>query len=176
MAKIMLDNGIVFEGTVEEVKEFLNGRTDDRGKIERKFKVGDYVKIVDEASQPIFPEGSIVKIKEVDESDDDVPYLVVSLDGKKDTWCSEEDIELVTEEEKEQAKWAEIGRKPGEYKAGDIVQFTEDTGSFEYQKDSITILDRVNGEKIRFGGEKGYTGFTSWIKLIVPVEQRFDLR
>lgn len=76
----------------------------------------------------------------------------------------------------EDDKWAEIGRKPGEYKQGDIVQVTAKgavTGEFR------ELLSRKLRASKYGHGKAWYTRSDAWLgerqfELVTPVEKRFD--
>jgi len=99
------------------------------------------------------------------------------------------DIVKVTAEElaeaAEAAKWAAIGRKVGEYKAGDVVKFVKVTGSHGL-KDHVGITTEIvrddKSDRLRYrlakptyvpSGDDTWTSAES-LELIVPVESRFD--
>ncbi|MDQ8094212.1 hypothetical protein [Bacillus amyloliquefaciens] len=82
---------------------------------------------------------------------------------------SEEEVAEIERQQAEEAKWAKIGRKVGEYKKGDIVN-TEYYGVFE-----VTEIDRGSEHPIR-GKMKGYESgmMIEGVMLVTPVEARFD--
>ncbi|WP_418134561.1 hypothetical protein ACNFKI_06395 [Bacillus velezensis] len=82
---------------------------------------------------------------------------------------SEEEAAEIERKQAEEAKWAKIGRKVGEYKKGDIVN-TEYYGVFE-----VTEIDKGSEHLIR-GMMKGYESgmMIEGVTLITPVEARFD--
>jgi hypothetical protein len=82
-----------------------------------------------------------------------------------------EDVAAIEKEAQETAKWAAIGRKVGELKDGDVVQFTQSTGASEFPTGSVAVIHNVRG--IRFNFDV-YEGLAQWVTLITPVEQRFD--
>ena len=144
-----------------------------------RLKVGEYAKVI-EATNGYARCGEIVEIVEDDASR--VPFRIDSLSGEYRGWVYEKSLVRVTEAEvaaakeeytrtQEIAKWAAIGRKVGEYKAGDIVQYTDD----EYGE-VVPVLS-VDGEYVEVQTvDCGVcTENACDMKLIVPVEQRFDL-
>lgn len=154
-----------------------------------RLKVGDYAKVV--AGCIIGDAGNIVKISADDHGN--IPYRCDVITGRRTGdwfWACESDLVPATEAEvaaaKEaeakrsiEAKWAKIGRKVDEYKAGDIVAYddppaignlgfgevTEDTNS--YGATRIEAVD-YRGDRYRYylDPEK--------LTLITPVEARFD--
>jgi transcription antitermination factor NusG len=85
-------------------------------------------------------------------------------------------LEKVTAEELAQAKaeqkWAKIGRKPGEFKKGDIVRVIEDTGAHEIGE----IVELAKDGADEYLGKEGFAfgGEPEWFELIAPVESRLD--
>lgn len=137
---------------------------------EPTLKVGDSVKLtIADGAKPHFGWGSVENgdIGKVAAIDGD--RVVVDFPTQLSWNAKPAELTVVSDEV---AKWAKIGREVGEYKAGDVVQLTRNTGSQYYRSGSIAILDSVNGDRVGFGG--GYGGHTSWLKLVAPVEQRFD--
>jgi hypothetical protein len=136
MAKIVLENGVVIEGTVEELAQMAD-----------KFGAKH-------------PEDEGIEI-----------YEKVGAEHRTD----EEVAQAKAEYERKQAeqKWAKIGRKPNEFKKGDIVRVIDSPGAlpigtiFEVQRlDALgCVVDHV-----------GYHYFPihNRIELITPVESRFD--
>jgi len=85
---------------------------------------------------------------------------------------SAEDVAEIT-------KWAAIGRKVGEYKAGDVVEITGNSNGSVNRIGAIgTVGDGPRGEesyRVDTGaGEYGNWTKTFDMKLVTPVEQRFD--
>jgi hypothetical protein len=136
-----------------------------------EFNVGDHAKVVRDVME--YRTGDVVKIT----SDNSTGLIGTIFDFKVDRvgkntygYINAKDIEKVPAEE---AKWATIGRKVGELKDGDVVEFTKNTGALDYPKGSIAIIRNLHGNDFDFGDS--YLGDTSWVKLVTPVEQRFDL-
>ncbi|UUT18420.1 hypothetical protein [Bacillus velezensis] len=90
---------------------------------------------------------------------------------------SEEEAAEIERQQDEEAKWAKIGRKVGEYKKGDIVayddrEFFENSGIGE-------VISVFGGDPkvlaIDYEGDKNqYYLEPSQLRLITPVEARFD--
>ncbi len=77
-------------------------------------------------------------------------------------------------EERERAKWAAIGREVGEYKAGDVVEVVYVEGGITNGHPTGAVgyveYDTVENPKVILYGYGLYCN----VKLVVPVEQRFD--
>ncbi|MBQ4817628.1 hypothetical protein IHP72_15340 [Bacillus pumilus] len=156
-----------------------------------RLKVGDYAKVVEDDGRWDVSKGDLVKV-----SDDDRtmrPFHCDILRGEfagQLTWLRESDLVLATEaevaaakesEEKRsiEAKWAKIGRKVGEYKAGDIVAY-DDPAYFKNDGIGEVTADSTYdcGPEIKAIGRSGYQECRyvrkSSLTLITPVEARFD--
>lgn len=153
-------------------------------------KIGDYAKVVQRVNE--FDEGNIVKIVgkkgdgSVNRFDFKVDFVKVTgkskFSGQTSGYINADNIVKATDEEVVQAKrqaeekavadkWAEIGRKPNEFKVGDIFRGTD--GNI-YEVSEI----RVNSDHpTRFinkrGRNDGYMA-NAPLTLITPVEARFD--
>lgn len=133
-----------------------------------RFKVGELARTL--VGKDV-PKGAIVKITEDDRSGQ--PYRGELLDGSDYDWYTPEQLEKVSEEE---AKWAAIGRKVNEYKAGDLVKCVGlakfKTGVGEIVAEDIPL----KRYKVRYENpvyNACYEG-VGLIELLAPVEQRFD--
>ncbi|MBG9520253.1 MULTISPECIES: hypothetical protein [Bacillus cereus group] len=133
--------------------------------------------------------GTIVKLACDCDSDGTFETRHLNGDEPDAPWVHRKDLEPLTKEEAEHiareaeeekkakaehAKWSAIGREVGELRDGDVVQFTESTGTSEFPEDSVAIITNVSGDEFNFGEDDVYDGDSAWVKLIVPVEQRFD--
>jgi hypothetical protein len=162
------------KATDEEVKVVLGS----------ELKVGDYAKVIGGVN---FEKGDIVRIVGEDPDPDFYVCSLVSAGEPaggvnhstiqyKFKSClvkatDEEVAQAKAEYERKQAeqKWAKIGRKPGEFKVGDIVEYDG-------------TLDEIKGVKEPgyICGEEGVTlvkggwRFAFNIKLVAPVESRLD--
>ncbi|MGG1641829.1 hypothetical protein ACIFQM_11145 [Paenibacillus sp. NRS-1782] len=134
-----------------------------------RFKVGEFARTL--VAKSGIPKGSIVKITRDDE--DSRPFRSVLLDGSNFEFYRQDELERV---DAETVKWAVIGRKVNTYRDGDVVQFTKDTGATGYPSGSIAVIRNVSGTRFDFGDSvySPYGGESSWVKLVAPVEQRFD--
>jgi hypothetical protein len=146
-----------------------------------KFEVGDYVKVVGGISCHI---GKIAKIECI--FDGRAKFSEVINDNQHPLGGSplEYLVKLTAEEvakAKEEIRWSKIGRKPGEFKKGDIVRVIEYDGSLyngheygligEVEYD-ITIKDpQVDGGVPVVIND---ISFFNHVELICPVEHRFD--
>lgn len=150
----------------------------------QRLTVGDYAKVVDAdtaQNSGTIPEGSIVKITEDDGSR--VPYRIDSLITGVVAWAEPAHIVKATDEEvaeaKEFAKWAKIGRKPNEYKPGDIAEVVNSPnaspkGTFVEVKDvDSTVIYAVGWSAVLRRNTMIHYDRTD-LKLITPVENRFD--
>lgn len=149
--------------------------------VAQPLKVGDYAKVVG-SSNTFDEEGAIVKIVEDDGTD--IPFKNEHLDGSYAGWQDVESLVRATDEEVAEAKaqaeqasveekWAKIGRKPNEFKNGDIVRYMGKSSS----KGSIVEVaeDSIRGwTKISWENRSGSTEENSELVLITPVESRFD--
>ncbi|WP_434599973.1 hypothetical protein [Bacillus sp. PM43] len=92
-------------------------------------------------------------------------------------YATPDQLEILTEEEAaeierqqaEEAKWAEIGRKVGEYKKGDVVQFKDDYVA-------IGVVEDVGTSRlgVRMPDEAYQGPYKNDVTLVAPVEARFD--
>ncbi|HDR7641334.1 hypothetical protein [Bacillus wiedmannii] len=158
-------------------------------------KEGDFARVISneattEACSPHeFEIDAVLKLHEFDSDDNTFETRYLNGDTPDAEWVHRQDLEPLTEEEVEHIvreaeeekkakaeceKWAAIGREVGELRDGDVVQFTESTGTSEFPEDSVAIITNVSGDEFNFGEDDVYDGDSAWVKLIVPVEQRFD--
>lgn len=140
-------------------------------KEEAPLKVGEYAKVTKVRNTQAANNGDIIQITE----DNRVSiygyiYRGITLNREDAGVFAPEQLLRVSADEvseaREQGRWAAIGRKPGEYKQGDIVCDGTDSANF-------TVL---GNSEIRKGAVR-FTDNTvniAQIKLIAPVESRFD--
>lgn len=128
---------------------------------EPRLKVGDLARTL--VGKDV-PKGAIVRITRDDRSA--LPYRGELLDGSEYDWYAPEQLEKVSAEE---AKWTTIGRKVNEFRRGDIVENTK-------RREYVRVED-VGSDLLGLRSLNGYFTATPKVevKLIVPVEQRFDL-
>jgi hypothetical protein len=189
MAKITVGE-ISYEGTPEELKEIFE-MTGVKFSVEEiegdTLKVGDLVRNVTGAWAD---KGVFGKITEVDESDfDNMPYCVKFETENVPLWVKVEDIEKATEEEVAQAKaeqsekeiearWAKIGRKPNEFREGDIVR-VNDSQSTLIKNGEIGVIGEFDESDGFYRVTTVKATISNWhhpkrFELIAPVESRFD--
>ncbi|WP_207119817.1 hypothetical protein [Bacillus velezensis] len=82
---------------------------------------------------------------------------------------SEEEVAEIERQQAEEAKWAKIGRKVGEYKKGDVVQFKDDYVA-------IGVVEDVGTSRlgVRMPDEAYQGPYKNDVTLVTPVEARFD--
>ncbi|MEH7521723.1 hypothetical protein V7149_00350 [Bacillus sp. JJ1503] len=168
--------------TVDNVKVYAPV-TDGQPK-GQTFKVGDYAKVVNASTiynENSIPEGEIVEIVEDDKSE--TPYRMKSLISGELRWAKAKHIVRATDEEvaeakaqqAELAKWAAIGRKPNEFKKGDIAKLVLSNGSTYFGEIADVRTESSVGFKhlhaIKYGTTREYI---KNLTLITPVEARFD--
>lgn len=160
---------------------------------EPALKVGDYAKVVEHDNDIYFggdhtPVGDIVKVVNIREDSPEYYYRVEELNGGnyghnpnacKDALVPATDEEVaeakrkLAEKQKAEAeakKWREIGRKPNEFKAGDIVKLNQGSGAHE----KGAIVEVISEDYYRDSEGDTYGGEFEWYDLITPVERRFD--
>lgn len=147
---------------------------------------GDYVKIADEIHGHNFDIGEIVVIEA--KRDDD--FRAEKLDGSESWYITVEEFEklsassaeqIIAEQaekearRKEDAKWVAIGRKPNEFKKGDIV-ITHDRHNGLKDVIGEIAMDEVSDRPlVKARNDRGRTtSLYSHSSLITPVEARFD--
>lgn len=165
--------GEVEKITEEEYNEAK--RKEDAKKVER----GDVV-VVAKSTHRI-SEGQIAKVRtrcrgHVHLNDEQGKDLGTINDGL---------FRLATAKEKEvfekQGEWAKLGRKVGELRDGDIVEFNQSTGGNGFDKGSLAEIFNVrNGEDFNYRkiGDKNnrYSGSVRWVaRLIATKETRVDI-
>jgi len=146
-----------------------------------RIPVGSYVK----ATQGLAHFRNAGDILEVTEDDGSgIPYRLVHLDGSYAGYAdgsditpiSEAEAKAAVEAEAERTKWAAIGRKVGEIKSGDVVEVVSRNGG-RNPKGRIGVAKENGTESsTRVGTVENPEGTACWarVKLLVPVEQRFD--
>ncbi|MEK4970670.1 hypothetical protein MKX29_24000 [Cytobacillus sp. FSL R7-0696] len=139
--------------------------------VAQPLKVGDYAKVVG-SSNTFDEKGAIVKIVEDDGTD--IPFKNEHLDGSYAGWQDVESLVRATDEEVAEAKaqaaleakWAKIGRKPNEFKKGDIVH--SGNGSPEF---TVLAEHEISTGKVAFESRRVDLDI---VGLVTPVESRFD--
>jgi hypothetical protein len=149
-------------------------------------RVGDYAKVVDTTTingeyRSNIEVGEIMRITEVDHTS--APYSAEKLDGSDYEWFREGTLVKATDEEVAKAKrkkaenveakkWSKIGRKPNEFKEGDIVRVDLPCGSPLKQGDLVEVIHASSNKISVYVTEKDWA--VSVTGLITPVEARFD--
>lgn len=190
MAKITLENGMVFEGTVAEIAELA-----EKFGGEKPLQVGDYAKVInaDYGTMGGFVAGEIVKIIESSYGEDDEDFRVCKIDSnftgyilKSDKYivratdAEVEQAERKQAEKAEEARWAAVGRQVGEFKKGDIVRVIKLEGGIRNGHTAGVIGEVLSDSTVK-GPREGnpaviYNGYPlhSNCELITPAEARFD--
>lgn len=146
-------------------------------------RIGDYAKVIKVVPDSFGGKiGDIVKIVKGIESYGG-GYKVEELDGgdyRGNPNCNTKALVRATDEEaaeakaqaEQSAKWARIGRKPNEFKKGDLVKYKSDGEICEVVEINEEGRPRVKTKS--HGVCTEYTDAKSDIELITPVEARFD--
>jgi hypothetical protein len=194
VAKITLKDGSILEGTTEELAELMKnvGGLGVEFTEDDELKVGDYVVPLESADDEYEITNTKMKLGKVVEGDVDcccyIRIEVVAHEDDKEVGNSyqveskyfrkatdEEVAQAKAEHERKQAeqKWAKIGRKPGEFKKGDIVRVVEYTGAHEIGE----IVELAEYGANEYLGKDGVVlvGEPEWFELIAPVESRVDI-
>lgn len=131
-----------------------------------RFKVGEYARTL--VAKAGMPTGSIVKIVRDDE--DFSPFKSTLLDGSAYHYYTQDELERV---DAATAKWATIGRKVNEFKAGDIAKVVRTLGANVRVGQIVEIFEGNGTDCPSVYGTDGRTYFVK-VDLVTPVEQRFD--
>ncbi|WP_181349433.1 hypothetical protein [Thalassobacillus sp. CUG 92003] len=144
-----------------------------------ELKPGDYAKVITEETEKL-RKGDIVKVtKNAGRAYDFRCYL---LDDSEDELFHAGDLTPATDEEVAEAKrkaaehrrekiFTDAGRKVDEYREGDVVRFTESTGSEYGEGDTAIVGEVMSDGDFHFDG---YHGEPSWCVPVVFVENRLD--
>jgi hypothetical protein len=153
----------------------------------KTLKVGDYAKVINEDGHP-FKTGELVEVTHVDINDTYMSYCVSN--SVESSWMMNSQITRATDEEVAEAKreyanqqaekeladkWAKIGRKPNEFKEGDIIGF-----KFLHEPLLAYEAKRIDGKELwYYDAEEKREMFlasdSDSVSLVTPVEHRFDL-
>jgi hypothetical protein len=147
-----------------------------------KFSEGDYIKIV-KSYRGL--EGRIARITGGlfgnEYSIEHIPSLndgnMYKINGGNAVLATDEEVAQAKAEQalKElEAKWAKIGRKPNEFKKGDIVRYI---GGGSLKGELVEVYEVVSDikTKVKWASKYGIcTELNKDIELIAPVEYRFD--
>jgi hypothetical protein len=159
---------------------------------EKPLKVGDYVVPLKSADDKYYVTntgmklGKVVKERAGDYRDIKVEVIahecdmgvggIFPVESKYFRKATDEEVaQAKAEYKRKQAeqKWAKIGRKPGEFKKGDIVRVVEYTGAHEIGE----IVELAEDGADEYLGKDGnaFAGESEWFELIAPVESRVDI-
>lgn len=151
--------------------------------VKPRINVGDYVVALPEADEEYImtnTEMKLGKITEIYEDDgEDIEVEIIEHTEKDYVGNSyrvnPKYFRKATREEIEEVKLAKIGRKPGEFKKGDIIEVTGYITGNKY----YGVIDEICDEKYfkfrRFGFNRLTTEEFIHTRLICPVEHRFDM-
>ncbi|MGM0966992.1 MAG: hypothetical protein ACQEWR_00320 [Bacillota bacterium] len=139
-----------------------------------RLKVGDYAKVVGDTYYRNIVRGAIVKITDLADKDGDLRFELVG-DCDHD-YAKPSSLEKVSAEE---AKWAKIGRKVGEYRKGDIVAYDDphwfgNSGIGEVAEGTYMAYQVRVASTDRGGFKNEFYLNKDRVTLITPVEARFD--
>lgn len=158
--------------SLDERVTVLENRVDKiEGNDAEKLEVGEYAKVVGDTLLGEVNPGAFVEIES--EKDFAGDYRIRLMDGSDYDYANPEALEKVDLSD-EDIKLIKLGRKPGEYKSGDIIKVTETFGVLK-----IDIGDLAEVKKR--GPSKGtiyMKGSPSYIlagELVAPVESRVDI-
>ncbi|MDQ0154963.1 hypothetical protein [Robertmurraya andreesenii] len=174
--------------TLEQRVDKLEGKTESDGfklVTDREPKAGDFAKfsegdtvklVIKEGKRPhygygLVDNGEIGTIREIRKD-----LIKVDFPSQSGWSAKPNELEKVSAEElakqAETARWASIGRKPNEFKKGDIVRLNQDSGA-NYKGEIVEIAQDGADSYFDENGDR-YAGALHWFELITPVEQRFD--
>lgn len=153
-----------------------------------QFAAGDKVRLISGGGERFaldYTNGGVYTVKNP-KYDSSKSGIQITGGGQLHTYVGAEQLVKLTAEEvaeierkqAEEAKWAAIGRKVGEFKRGDIVEVTITNRGHAVG----TIGELVSGSHFAIPTEFGVraNGSTkchlSGLKLVTPVEQRFDTK
>ncbi|MEK3887296.1 hypothetical protein [Bacillus sp. FSL K6-3431] len=139
-----------------------------------EFKNGDYARLkTARGSLSGFEVGDIVKVNTEYNGGSD--FEVSKNNGRVFGYTDASNLEKVSAEEvAEITKWAAIGRKPNEYKIGDIIGYD----SIKYRRVVMRAVTKVDGNRAYYYspnfGEDSVNNNSDRLTLIAPVESRVD--
>ncbi|QIG62574.1 hypothetical protein [Sporosarcina phage Lietuvens] len=141
-----------------------------------KLKSGDYAKALADGQFRDIKAGSIVKFETDECGDGDDPYSIYAKTNDESDYFRPQDLRKATDEEVASAKrdaiFTKIGRKPGEFKKGDIVR-DKDTGvDIVKEVEPEGYADYMRGLTME---RAGWT-YKHHCELIAPVESRVDAK
>lgn len=148
-----------------------------------KFEVGDYVVPLPESDEEYSITNTDMYLAKVTKVRGDNIIIIEIVAHKREHEVGGEypvepkHFRKATAEEIEKAgeiaRWAKIGRKPGEFKKGDIVRVIDDCGGY-VKEGTITEVAYVDSDGDITVLDENNDDWYVEAELIVPVEQRFD--
>lgn len=167
------------ERRLEALEERIKSPTMAKAESAPKFKVGDYVVPLPESDEEYGITNTDMYLAKATEVRGDNEIVIEIVAHKKEHEVGEEYpvepkyFRKATAEEvekaREEARWAKIGRKPGEFKQGDIVRLLEHSGA--HKKGTLVEVH----DKGTYKADGIWRGKFDWYELVVPVEHRFDI-
>lgn len=165
--------------TIEQVDAKVDDLTERVTKLEGEKKYeptsGDVVVITGNTNHSRNEIGDIGKVGRVRLGSAEVD--VIGKTEGNGNWTKFSEMRPATDEEKAEyeraAKFAKLGRKPGEFKKGDIVRLIQSSGA-----DSEGTVVEIASDKARtYIGVDGdtYLSESKWFELIAQVESRVDI-
>lgn len=184
-ARSLLDGEVWYVAASEVVRATDEEVSEAKDAVARaKFKEGDKVRLLSGGGDyPLsgFTDGNIYEVS--DNAYNHRRGTLIRIEGgdcfRGSGFAAPDQLEILTEEEAaeierkqaEEAKWAEIGRKVGEYKKGDIARVVDNQCAGRVANgDIIEVLKQVSGGSI----VDTVHGYFLKVELITPVEARFD--
>jgi hypothetical protein len=150
---------------------------------EQALRVGDYAKVIELCSGEVDTEiGDIVEVVSLHSGGGFIRYEVLrnkhrsGMYAKRFVKATDEEVA----EAQEAAKWAKIGRKPAEFKKGDIVRVNRvhigahPEGTFGEVQYDYVLTDGIGPRIVAMLRDGRFVALHSPAELITPVEQRFD--
>lgn len=142
---------------------------------EKTFSKGDYVKIVGDTRWDDFKLGEYARVVSGWE-DADGEFRIEQLDKSDYDYAPGSSLERVILSDNDVAL-LKVGRKSGEYKAGDIVRVVGQVYSRDYKIGSLYEIKDIFETGANLIGDDNYTRpylYYEEIELICPVENRVD--
>jgi hypothetical protein len=177
--------GVEYEGSPQELKELFDLLSDNEAeeskeeyrKVVRSPREGDYVKFNESDDDDI----TVGKYYEITAIDDDGDAVFID-DGGSVNWAlkalfDEGEFEFF-EKVAQNAIFTKLGRKPNEFKKGDIVRVIS-TGSSNHKRGDIGEITEFS-RRSHFRVKTASIDSVNWVnatdvKLIAPVESRVDI-
>ncbi|TXK69925.1 hypothetical protein [Bacillus amyloliquefaciens] len=185
IARSLLDGEVWYVAASEVVRATDEEVAEAKDAVARaKFKRGDKVRLLSGGGDyPLsgFTDGNIYEVS--DNAYNHRRGTLIRIEGgdcfRGSGFAAPDQLEILSEEEVaeierkqvEEAKWAKIGRKVGEYKKGDIARVVDNQCAGRVANgDIIEVLKQASGGSI----VDTVHGYFLKVELITPVEARFD--